>query len=77
MLLARVDGASWLEAAKKLSSTLDIEVAAYRIGPEGELVVPKGVFEAAAGITSQGAILVRPDDFVMWRQRRLPSDNQV
>ena len=77
VLLAGVDGASWLEAAKNVSSTLDIEVAAYRIGPEGELVVSTGVFEAAAGITSQGAILVRPDDFVVWRQRRLPSDNQV
>ena len=77
VLLAGAEGASWLEAAKKVSSALGIDVAAYCAGPEGDLVSSRGEFESAAGISSQGAILVRPDDFVAWRERRQPPDYQV
>lgn len=77
VLLAGAEGASWLEAAKKVSSALGIDVAAYCAGPEGDLVNSKGEFESAAGISSRGAILVRPDDFVAWRQRGQPSDHQA
>ena len=74
VLLAGREGASWLEVAKKVSSALGIEVAAYCAGPEGDLVCSKGEFESAAGISSRGAILVRPDDMVAWRERRQPLD---
>lgn len=76
VLLAGADGAFWREAAKAVSSDLDIDVAAYCVGPQGDLVAPKGVFESAAGISSRGIILVRPDDFVAWRERRQPPDHQ-
>lgn len=76
VLLAGAEGASWVEAAKKVSSALGIDIAAYSAGPEGDLVTSKGEFESAAGISSRGAILVRPDDFVVWRQRRQPSNHQ-
>lgn len=77
VLLAGAEGASWLETAEKVSSTLDIGIAAYCAGPAGGLVTSKGAFESAAGISSQGAILVRPDDFVVWRQRKQPSDHEA
>lgn len=77
VLLAGAEGASWLEAAKKVSSALGVDVAAYCAGPEGDLVGSKGEFESAAGISSRGAILVRPDDFVAWRERRQPYDPQT
>lgn len=77
VLLGGAEGASWLEAAKKASSALGIDVAAYCAGPEGDLVNSKGEFEAAAGISPQGAILVRPDGFVAWRQRKQPFDHQA
>lgn len=77
VLLAGAEGSSWLEAARKASSALGIDVAAYCTGPEGNLVASKGEFEAAAGISSRGAILVRPDDFVAWRERRQPYDHQA
>lgn len=77
VLLAGAEGALWLEAAKKVSSALGFDVAAYCAGPEGDLVSSKGEFESAAGISSRGAILVRPDDFVLWRHRRQPSDHQA
>jgi len=74
VLLAGAEGAFWKDAAKEVSSALGLEVAAYEAGPTGDLITPKGVFEAAAGISPYGAILVRPDDFVVWRERRQPPD---
>ncbi|TAQ87057.1 hypothetical protein B7494_g4626 [Chlorociboria aeruginascens] len=74
VLLAGANGASWVDATTKVSSTMGIDIAAYHLGPEGDLLAPKSVFESAAGISSQGAILVRPDDFIVWRQRRQSSD---
>ena len=76
VLLAGAGGASWVESARKMCSELDLDVAAYCVGPEGDLVLPRGVFESAAGVYSGGAILVRPDGFVVWRQRRPVSDSQ-
>jgi putative polyketide hydroxylase len=73
VLLAGQDGEPWLEASKEVASTLGVNLAAYCAGPEGDIIVPKGIFETAAGISSKGAILVRPDDFVVWRERRFPS----
>ncbi|KAI9742201.1 MAG: hypothetical protein M1818_004101 [Claussenomyces sp. TS43310] len=77
VLLAGAEGASWLGAAKEISSALAIDISAYVVGPEGDLVNSKGEFESAAGITSRGAILVRPDDFVAWRERRQVSDHHA
>lgn len=74
VLLAGADGKSWLDAAKKVSSALDVKIDAYTVGPEGDLVAPNGIFESAASISSRGAILIRPDDFVAWRERRQPAD---
>jgi putative polyketide hydroxylase len=77
VLLSGADGASWLEAAKKVSSALGIGIAAYCVGPESDLVNSNGNFESAAGISSRGAILVRPDKFVAWRERRQLSGHQA
>ncbi|KAI4186571.1 MAG: hypothetical protein L6R41_003387 [Letrouitia leprolyta] len=77
VLLAGAEGAPWLEAVRKVNTDLNISIIAYHAGLEGDLATSKGKFESTAGITSQGAILVRPDDFVVWRQRRRPSDHQA
>ena len=70
VLLAGADGACWLEAAQEVSSKIGIKITGHCIGAQGDLVAQPGAFEAAAGISSRGAILVRPDDFVVWRERR-------
>lgn len=77
VLLAGADGAGWLDAANEVSTALSIDIAAYCVGPKGDLVAPKGEFESAVGISSGGAILVRPDDFVVWRERREPSSHKT
>lgn len=75
VLLAGAKGGPWLEAAEKVSFDLGVEVAAYSVGPDGSLVGARDVFETAAGVTCQGCILVRPDDFVVWRYRRESSEH--
>jgi putative polyketide hydroxylase len=76
VLLAGADGSFWLDAARGVSSSLKVPIAAYCIlgpGGEGEYSTRQtGEFESAAGISSRGAILVRPDDFVVFRERKDP-----
>ncbi|KAF2714057.1 FAD-binding monooxygenase-like protein [Pleomassaria siparia CBS 279.74] len=74
VLLAGADGEMWVEAVRYVSKEIGIDIVAYLVGPQGTLVAPLGEFEAAAGISVNGAILMRPDDFVVWRGRRQVSD---
>ncbi|KAH0844457.1 hypothetical protein AYO21_00928 [Fonsecaea monophora] len=76
VLFAGGDGTPWVEAARKVSAALSVEIATYVVGPNGDLLCPPGRLESAAGISSCGAILVRPDDFVAWRQRRRVADRR-
>ncbi|KIW00321.1 uncharacterized protein PV09_08208 [Verruconis gallopava] len=74
VLFAGSEATGWLAAAKKLSSTSSVNIDTYCIGPRGDLTARSGVFETASGISSTGALLVRPDDFVVWRARRQNKD---
>ncbi|HET9141750.1 FAD-dependent monooxygenase [Actinophytocola sp.] len=65
VLLAGSAGQDWVEVAAKLADRTGVPLDAYRVG--GELADPTGRFEAAHGITANGAVLVRPDGFVAWR----------
>ncbi|RDW75363.1 hypothetical protein BP6252_06505 [Coleophoma cylindrospora] len=76
VLLAGSDGQSWCEAAMKASTALDIEMRFYTAGPTGKVIDHRYELQTAAGISAQGALLVRPDGFVAWRERRLPPDSQ-
>jgi putative polyketide hydroxylase len=74
VLLAGSDE-SWVEAAGRVSEALKgVEVKAYCVGPNGGLADKERKWERAAGISSTGALLVRPDGFVAWRERRIPPD---
>lgn len=68
-------GAIWRTAASKISALFDILVDVYVVGPGGDLVSKGNEFTSAVGIAGDGAILVRPDDFVAWRERRLDSES--
>jgi len=76
VLLAGSDGQAWCDAAKGCSSALNMEIQSYTVGPRGNLVDEKYYWQGAAGISSQGALLVRPDGFVVWRERRSIPDPQ-
>lgn len=78
VLLAGSVGRPWVEAANRISeSETGGELVAYCVGPHGEVVDAERKWEAAAGIASTGALLVRPDGFVAWRERRMPTDYEV
>jgi putative polyketide hydroxylase len=63
VLLAGANGAAWISAAKRVMQRLDVPLDTYRFGVE------LGGAEGAAAyrLSTDGALLVRPDGFVAWR----------
>ena len=51
-----------------------MELAAYRLGADGDLADLDDGWQAKLGMSPEGAVLVRPDGFVAWRTRTLPSN---
>jgi putative polyketide hydroxylase len=67
VLVAGRDGAAWSDAAGDAAAAIGVDVAAYSVGGP-ELPVLSGSFTDRYGVTESGAVLVRPDGFVAWRQ---------
>jgi len=67
VLLTGADGAAWRDAALQLADQLGIRLVARRIGAGGDLVDVDGRWPSAYGVSSTGAVLVRPDGLVSWR----------
>ncbi|MFE9775106.1 FAD-dependent oxidoreductase [Streptomyces sp. NPDC005931] len=70
LLCSAVGARAWYTAASKVAVDLAVPIDAYRIGegPDADLVPEDGADWAAAhGVTTEGAVLVRPDGFVAWR----------
>jgi putative polyketide hydroxylase len=76
-LLTGSAGAAWRKAADTVTTTHGVPLAVHIIGPESELCPVDPNWEAACGIESDGALLVRPDGFVAWRQRGTVRDPQT
>jgi len=67
VLLTGNDGTPWCEAAAVIAPDLGIELAAYRIGPDADLLDLEHNWQSRMGVSPEGAVLVRPDGFVAWR----------
>lgn len=65
VLLGGTEGESWRSAACAVAEDLGLELDLYRAGTDFQDA--DGEFHTAYGISSQGAVLVRPDGFVGWR----------
>ncbi|MEU6425655.1 hypothetical protein ABZ860_07120 [Microbispora sp. NPDC046973] len=66
-VLAGAEGGAWEKAAAEAARSLRVPVETHVVGAEAGLGDPAGRFPVAYGITSTGAVLVRPDGIVAWR----------
>ena len=66
VLITGSEGAAWAQAAQAAAAERGIAVDSYSVGA-GEFSDPDGGFADSYGISSSGAVLVRPDGFVAWR----------
>jgi hypothetical protein len=66
VLLAGAEGLAWERIGRDLSRRLGLNV--HRVGGP-ELEDPSQAFAEAYGIGASGAVLVRPDGVVAWRER--------
>jgi 2,4-dichlorophenol 6-monooxygenase len=75
LLIAGEDGAAWCEAARALAEEADLPLDAVRIGHlDGDLFDPRCAWLRCREIERDGAILVRPDRFIAWRERTAADD---
>jgi putative polyketide hydroxylase len=73
-LLTGENGDGWLVAAASASAALGVPINVHRIGAVGDIDDPDGAWAATTGLAPDGAVLVRPDDFVGWRADKLPAN---
>jgi putative polyketide hydroxylase len=71
VLLAGPDGTPWREAAPGAAASLGIDLVAYRVGSDGDLLDLENGWQTKMGMSAEGAVLVRPDGFVAWRTSTL------
>ena len=74
VLLAGSEGHAWLHAARDLSQAGGPTIRAYRVGPGADLVPESVDFTRLYGVSSSGAVLVRPDGHVAFRAQTTPGD---
>ncbi|CAJ1502164.1 FAD-dependent monooxygenase [[Mycobacterium] holstebronense] len=65
-VLTGSDGQRWRSAATQTSKALGIALTVHRIADKR--------WARATGLAPDGAVLIRPDDFVGWRADALPAD---
>ena len=74
LLIAGEDGGPWCQAARELAAQTDLPLDAVRIGHlDGDLFDPRCTWLRHREITSEGAVLVRPDRFIGWRHATRPA----
>ncbi|OHV01898.1 FAD-dependent monooxygenase [Mycobacterium talmoniae] len=65
------DDAAWSAAAAAVSTALGVPISVQRLGTASDV---DGAWAAVTGLAPEGALLVRPDDFVAWRADARPAD---
>jgi hypothetical protein len=73
-LLTGPRGQAWSEAANVAAQALRIPLARCTIGEGGDVADPDRRWTAAYGVETDGAVLLRPDGYVAWRQRCSAAD---
>jgi putative polyketide hydroxylase len=69
-------GTPWVSAAGAVATSLGLPIEVYRIGPEDgpddAIRDLDGRWARLTSLPPEGALLVRPDDFIAWRASTLP-----
>ncbi len=77
VLLVGPNGGNWKAAARNTKDALHLPLDIYQIGGNAEdLIDASHRFCDAYGITSGGAVIVRPDGFIGWRSRGVEANEQ-
>jgi putative polyketide hydroxylase len=75
VLFAARDGQPWLGAAASVATAIDVPLSAFHIGGPGCDLRPGGPqWEDLVGVSTEGALLIRPDGYVAARWTALPND---
>ncbi len=77
VLLAGPECTEWRRAAEEVARDIGMPLQAYTVGPGGDLADPASVWAQTYGVESDGAVLVRPDGYVAWRNRRGARDGKA
>lgn len=72
-LFSGTAGTPWVGAADAVAESLGVPIDVYRVGRDADVRDVEGGWERLTGLPPDGAILVRPDDFVAWRSDALPA----
>ena len=74
VLLIGSEGEHWRSVASELNKTFPFPLIVYRVAVDGELVDSGNTWHRIYEITTQGAVLVRPDGHVAWRSITIPDN---
>lgn len=74
VLLAGEDGPAWCDAARNAARQLGVPLTACTVGADGDLRDPDKQWATLYGADPHGAVLVRPDGHVGWRNHPLTTD---
>lgn len=77
VLFVGPDGGRWKEAVQHIKEALHLELVCYQVGGEaGDRIDSENRFCEACGISSTGAVLIRPDGFIGWRSKSMDEGAQ-
>jgi 2-polyprenyl-6-methoxyphenol hydroxylase-like FAD-dependent oxidoreductase len=69
VLVSGPRGRVWSDRCRRSPAARVLEVAWHGIQPDGELGDSSNRWSTAYGVAADGAVLIRPDGFIAWRQR--------
>jgi hypothetical protein len=64
-------GKAWLDAVENVPEAHEVDLQCYQIGTNAVWHDVQNRWTAAYGVTESGAVLVRPDGFIAWREKEL------